>query len=327
MSNDLSRFLASSASASTRARYTAITASQVVNNTTIHVHLPPENPNVKRQKKNNKPIEIDPATFGAIQLSEEVCQMLDPYRSPLTADQKIKFWYPIRIDHTAATYHHAITRAEAYPEQNLSSLPSNYANAVLRAAMAAEDPLDDNFKLIATNLRVLTPSDPDPSQKFFQVLWQFYTRNPIALAAFMSPPDNRIVAAKQWKAFMLPCPICNPCCAALRDRLNTQEIFIPTTPKRKKGEDPTIHDNAVNRYLSIPNLMAHCGTLNDPNPKHTSFVVLHRILAHFYNNLDTGVAPDFQPLYLAIDADFAATQTAEVLDAETQPNPEDDTGA
>jgi len=317
MSNELSRFLASSATPATLATYTAIN-NQVVHNTTIHVHMAPArddgNNNNKRRKQNAPTIEVDPYSYGAVLLSEAVCAVLDPNRSALTSEVKLKFYYPYNIDRTASNYHHAITLAEADSTNATSSVPANYGRAILDAAMAAKDHLSDGHKAILSNLRVLTSSDPDPNQGFISLIWQFYTRNPIAIAAFMSPTDNRAEAAKNYKPFMLPCPLCNPCCAALRDRLNTAEIFVPKTPiRRAKDERPTVHDNAVTKYLTIPNLLTHCQTITDSNTKHESFIVLHRLLSHFYTILDTGVKPDYQPLYSAVEADYAEL-----------PNPDDE---
>ena len=314
MSDELSRFLATSAPSATRTTYNAITANQVVHNTTIHVHMAPENATSKRRKQNPPPIAVDPTTFGGTIITEEICRVLDPNRSALVADRKLLFFYPVNIHKVAAAYDEYAKKAQAHPDASLSSIPPNYGNAVLQAAMAAQALLDENDKPFIEDLSVVNPSDPNQSQSFFQLLWRFYTRNPIALAAFMAPPNDRKLAAQNWKAFLAPCPLCNSCCAAFRDRLNQDAIFLPTSPKRRsKDETPTLHDDAVTKYLTIPRHLKHCQEINDQNKKHRSFVVLHRILGHFYTILDTGVAPDFQPLHKAIAADFAAIQIQEEI--------------
>jgi len=137
-------------------------------------------------------------------------------------------------------------------------------------------------------------------------MWQFYTDNPLAIAALTAPPHKRQQASKNNRAFLLPCPIYNPCCSALRDRLNTEDIYVPNAPR--EGGDGTLHENAITQYLSTPNLINHCQTVTRPSNK--PFVIIHRYIAHLYNCLDAAEIP----LYTTIDKDFASTNGSQAVE-------------
>jgi len=293
----LALFLAKHASAETRTNYT--TATQTINHNTIHVHMAPDRASqdpTKRRKPNVPTIDIDPATFQAGFITTNAKTILDPHNTALGAESKLQFLYPLGAHYLAQSMHQAQILHRADP--SVSAIPTEYAGAILAAATNASTNLSTAHRLQLDLLELLAPSDPDTTRDLFGTIWKFYLENPLAIAAFLSAPADRVTAAKSRKAFILPCPICNPACAALRDRLNTKDIFIPHRPTNKGRDRSDIHDNAVTRYLTIPNLLTHCQTVS--HPTNEPFVMLHRYLANFFNNLDSMD----MPLHDAINTDY-----------------------
>ena len=183
-------------------------------------------------------------------------EILDPNNTALGAESKMQFIYPLGAHYLAQSMHQAQILNRADP--SVSAIPTAYAGTILSAATAASNNLSKGHRLQLDLLKLLAPSDPDTTRDLYGTICKFYLENPLAIAAFLSAPADRVTAAKSRKAFILPCPICNPACAALRDRLNTKWIFIPHRPNNKGRDRATIHDNAVTRYLTIPNLLSHC---------------------------------------------------------------------
>jgi len=296
--DQLALFLAKHASAETRTNYT--TATQTINHNTIHVHMAPDRArqdNTKRRKTNAPPaIDIDPSTFQAGFITTNAKTILDPNNTALGAESKLQFLYPLGAHYLAQSMHQAQILHREDP--SVSAIPTEYAGTILAAATNASTNLSKAHRLQLDLLELLAPSDPDTTRDLFGTIWKFYVENPLAIAAFLSAPADRVTAAKSRKAFILPCPICNPACAAIRDRLNTKAIFIPHRPINKGRDRADIHDNAVTRYLTIPNLLTHCQTVS--HPTNEPFVMLHRYLANFFNNLDSMDTP----LYDAINTDY-----------------------
>ena len=319
--SQLSRFLAANASEDTKNTYNAITASSQTINNTIHIHMAPDSStstDSNKRRKKAPPIIVDPSTYHACYLNSEICRSLDPSRSALTSEVKLKFVYPDRVHKLAFCYDYLAkfkahlphgTNLEVYPDT-----PATFGNAIIESALIAQTLLPAPHAQQLSKLRILTASDECTDKNLPAVMWQFYTENPLAIAALTAPPNDRKQAAKNHRAFLLPCPICNPCCSALRDRLNTEDIYIPNAPR--KGGDGTLHENAITKYLSIPNLINHCQTVT--RPSNEPFVIIHRYLAHLYNCLDSAEIP----LYTAIDNDLSSTPgyqtTEEPLDSDAK---------
>ena len=309
MSDELSRFLATKASPETRDAYTnRITNQLTVNHITVHVGgSNADSSNNKRRKTAAPAVEVDPSTFGAAFLTSTAIAILDKEKTAL--GEKTQFLYPTNTEFLAYCYEASRLQAANDVTKRTSATPDAFGNLILESAQAAKTGLPPKDKIILDQLRILSPSDPDTHADLFSTIWKFYTENPLALAAYTAHPDDRLRAVKAHRAFILPCPLCNPNCAALRDRLNTKDIEIPHRPSTNKRSSMTIHDNAVTKYLTIPNLLNHCRTLHSNNEP---IMTLHRYLAKFFTLIDS----EPLPLWAAVAQDYSNLPSEEVTEVE-----------